>query len=902
MDSVSELRSVVDAGSLRSVAQGSARSLPAPQEPSNVALYQMRELRHEKVTAFLGFLVAPGVSALVMEHWAWGSLEDLLWSEALQLGWTFKASLWLDLIRSVRYLHHRHFPHGHLQSRNCVADGHFVLKVTDHGYAELLGAWRAPCPRPAPEELLWMAPELLRGPGAPGRGTLKGDVFIILQEVASPPPLCWSLVSPDHGPPECIQLMEQCWEEAPQDRPSLDQIYTQFKSINRGKKTSVANSMLQMLEKYFQNLEDLIQEQTEELELERQKTERLLRQMLPPSVAEALRMGATVEPEYFDQVIIYFSDILGFTVISAPSEPIEVVGLLNNVYLLFDAVLGSHDMYKVETIGDAYMVASGLPQRNGSQHAAEIATTALDILSSVGNFRMRHVPDVPIHIRAGLHLGMGRDVLAHTGHICVPGPCMAGVMGLTRPWYCLFGDTVNTASRMESTGLPYRIHVSRSTVQTLLSLDEGYKIDFKGQTEIKGKGMEETYWLAGKAGFPRPLPTPLDIRPGGDEVNKEEGQRPLGSCVVPLPRAGPVSSMLEATATATYYMEKGYTDTVTASVTSRRVGPAKGNGSFSSALSGEAAGIPVSQRVKAAWEEPHPRPACPTATQTKLRPPDSAFEASGPNHPVFSSASHLVWELHKAPPSPLLFAPPKCSGAGSGEIVARPDFLCGPAPPRATRPSGPRGAMTRTCGAQPASLARRFLSDPAASPPFHSAPFGPPLLSRGSSEKKMLHPLARSASTESHGGAPAGARTPRPGRGGRGGAGRRERYLNWSPRRPLPGRLPWGSGAAGASSGRDPGAGAAAPRGGQVCAKCARERSGGRAEPDARAGFHGLQGQSLLDVQMPTLGVEWDVASRGAGPEGPFGPQCLQVQKVSRSFHVLTSHVAHSPLQCSFRP
>ncbi|XP_042763057.1 guanylate cyclase D-like [Panthera leo] len=559
VDSVSESRSVADGGSLRSVAQGSARSLQAPQEPTNVALYQgewvwlkrfeagtapelrpsclsllrkMREMRHENVAACLGFFVAPGVSALVLEHCSRGSLEDLLRNEALRLDWTFKASLLLDLIRGMRYLHHRHFPHGRLKSRNCVVDGRFVLKVTDHGYAELLDVQRAPRPRPAPEELLWTAPELLRGPGAPGRGTLKADIFsigIILQEVltrgppycssglsaeeiirkvVSPPPLCRPLVSPDHGPPECIQLMEQCWEEAPEDRPSLDQIYTQFKSLNQGKKTSVADSMLWMLEKYSQNLEDLIQERTEELELERQKTERLLSQMLPPSVAGALKMGATVEPEYFDQVTIYFSDIVGFTIISALSEPIEVVGLLNDLYTLFDAVLGSHDVYKVETIGDAYMVASGLPRRNGSRHAAEIANMALDILSSVRGFRMRHAPDVPIYIRAGLHSG----------------PCVAGVVGLTMPRYCLFGDTVNTASRMESTGLPYRIHVNRSTVQTLLSLDEGYTVDIRGQTELKGKGKEETYWLVGKAGFPRPLPTPLNIKPGDpwqDLINQE---------------------------------------------------------------------------------------------------------------------------------------------------------------------------------------------------------------------------------------------------------------------------------------------------------------------------------------------------------------------------------------------
>ncbi|XP_006865081.1 PREDICTED: olfactory guanylyl cyclase GC-D-like [Chrysochloris asiatica] len=620
VDNTSESRSVADDGSLRSVAQGSARSLPAPQEPTNVALYQgdwvwlkkfeagtvlelrpsslsllrkMRELQHENVTTCLGFFMAPGLSALVMEHCSRGSLEDLLRNEALQLDWTFKASLLLDLIRGVRYLHHRHFSHGRLKSRNCVVDGRFVLKVTDHGYAELLDAQRAPCPQPTPEELLWTAPELLRVPGGARQGTLKGDTFsigIILQEVLtrgapycssglsaeeiirkvlSPPPLCRPLVSPDHGPLECIQLMEQCWEEAPESRPSLDQIYSQFKSINQGKKTSVADSMLRMLEKYSQNLEDLVQERTEELELERQKTERLLSQMLPLSVAEALKMGVTVEPEYFDQVTIYFSDIVGFTTISALSEPMEVVGLLNDLYTLFDAVLGSHDVYKVETIGDAYMVASGIPRRNGSRHAAEIANMALDILSSVGDFRMRHAPDVPIHIRVGLHSG----------------PCVAGVVGLTMPRYCLFGDTVNTASRMESTGLPYRIHISRNTVQTLLGLDEGYKIDIRGQTELKGKGIEETYWLVGKAGFPRSLPTPLDIKPGDPWqhlINQEikvafakARQGMAGPGAQGRLQLGPEERNQADRPPVTHYKGEDDIDTVTASVTSCRVEPSQ---------------------------------------------------------------------------------------------------------------------------------------------------------------------------------------------------------------------------------------------------------------------------------------------------------------------------------------
>ncbi|XP_017214686.1 retinal guanylyl cyclase 2 isoform X2 [Danio rerio] len=485
---------------------------------------KMKDLRNENVNPFLGFFTDCEMFAIVTEHCSRGSLHDLLRNDDVKLDWMFKSSLVLDLIKGMKYLHHREFPHGRLKSRNCVVDGRFVLKITDYGYNEILETQKAPKETLPPEDLFWTAPEHLRDPESPRKGTYKGDVYsfaIILQEVVvrgapycmlglspeeiirkvkKPPPMCRPTVAPDQAPLECIQLMKQCWSEQPDRRPPFDQIFDQFKLINKGKKTNIIDSMLRMLEQYSSNLEDLIRERTEELEVEKQRTEKLLSEMLPPSVAEALKTGASVEPEYFDQVTIYFSDIVGFTTISSLSDPIEVVDLLNDLYSLFDAVLGSHDVYKVETIGDAYMVASGLPKKNGNKHAAEIANMSLNILSSVGSFKMRHMPEVPVRIRIGIHSG----------------PCVAGVVGLTMPRYCLFGDTVNTASRMESTGLPYRIHVNISTVQILRSLNDGYKIDVRGKTELKGKGIEETYWLVGKANFTKPLPNPPEIKPGED--------------------------------------------------------------------------------------------------------------------------------------------------------------------------------------------------------------------------------------------------------------------------------------------------------------------------------------------------------------------------------------------------
>ncbi|XP_070849645.1 retinal guanylyl cyclase 2 isoform X2 [Chaetodon trifascialis] len=542
----SNMRSVSE----RSVTSPVSTQTPATYENSNVVIYEgdwawlkrlpngtfssinpktsnvfelMKDMRHENINPFLGFFHDCGVFAIVTEFCSRGSLEDLLLNDDVKLDWMFKSSLVLDLIKGMKYLHHRGVSHSRLKSRNCVVDGRFVLKITDYGYNEVLEAQRFPYIEPPADELLWTAPEILRMPGQPGlHGTMPGDVYsfaIVMQEVVirgppfcmmdlsatdiieklrKPPPLCRPVVSPDYAPLECIQLMKQCWNEQPDKRPCFEEIFDQFKNINKGKKTNIIDSMLRMLEQYSSNLEELIRERTEELEIEKQKTEKLLTQMLPPSVAEALKVGGTVEPEYFDSVSLYFSDIVGFTTISANSEPIEVVDLLNNLYTIFDAIIGNHDVYKVETIGDAYMVASGVPVPNGNRHAAEIANMALDILSAVGTFKMRHMPDVPVRIRIGLHTG----------------PCVAGVVGLTMPRYCLFGDTVNTASRMESSGLPYRIHVHQSTVKILRDLNLGYKVELRGKTEVKGKGAEETYWLVGRDGFTKPLPVPPEVKSG----------------------------------------------------------------------------------------------------------------------------------------------------------------------------------------------------------------------------------------------------------------------------------------------------------------------------------------------------------------------------------------------------
>ncbi|KAG8229168.1 hypothetical protein J437_LFUL009885, partial [Ladona fulva] len=321
----------------------------------------------------------------------------------------------------------------------------------------------------------------------------------IIEKVKRPPPLIRPSVSKGAAPPEAINIMRQCWAEAADMRPDFNAVHDLFKKLNHGRKVNFVDTMFQMLEKYSNNLEELIRERTEQLDIEKKKTEQLLNRMLPSSVAEKLKLGKPVDPEEFQEVTIYFSDIVGFTAISAHSTPFQVVDLLNDLYTCFDATINAFNVYKVETIGDAYMVVGGLPVRI-PDHADQIATMALHLLHQSGRFRIQHLPLTPLKLRIGLHTG----------------PCCAGVVGLTMPRYCLFGDTVNTASRMESTGAPWRIHLSEATK---LKLDEvgGYRIEYRGETDVKGKGQMPTYWLLGKEGFDKPLPTPPESPAIGHE-------------------------------------------------------------------------------------------------------------------------------------------------------------------------------------------------------------------------------------------------------------------------------------------------------------------------------------------------------------------------------------------------
>ncbi len=220
------------------------------------------------------------------------------------------------------------------------------------------------------------------------------------------------------------------------------------------------------------------------LDDEHARSERLLRNVLPDRIAERLKDGPITVADRFDDVTVLFADIVGFTPLSATLDPERVVELLNQVFTRFDELAAVHQVEKIKTIGDAYMVVAGLPDPR-ADHAEAAAQMALDLRAAVAEISRTTGHDLQIRI------GM------------CSGPAVAGVIGIQKFAYDLWGDTVNTAARMESHGTPGEIQVTESTYRLLRGR---YAFAERGVIEVKGKGPMRAYFLNEGAGAEREGP------------------------------------------------------------------------------------------------------------------------------------------------------------------------------------------------------------------------------------------------------------------------------------------------------------------------------------------------------------------------------------------------------------
>ncbi|PIC43513.1 hypothetical protein B9Z55_004223 [Caenorhabditis nigoni] len=487
---------------------------------------KLRKLEHENLNKFIGLSIDGSQFISVTKLCSRGSLQDILSRGNFSMDYFFMFCIIKDIAEGMNYLAKSFLRlHGNLRSATCLVNDSWQVKLAEFGTDNLLEEIT-----PTKKRLMWAAPEVLRGSLTVSQMDPSADVYsfaIVASEILTKKE-AWDLADrketydgektlnlgvnsnilipeilyivkkggsfplrpdiitdvPDVNP-ALIALVKDCWAEDPEDRPNSENICVQLRDLMPKTKTNLMDHVFNMLEEYTSTLEVEVEERTKELTLEKKKADILLSRMLPRQVAERLKAGQTVEPEGFDSVTVFFSDVVKFTQLSQKCSPFQVVNLLNDLYSNFDTIIEEHGVYKVESIGDGYLCVSGLPTRNGYAHIKQIVDMSLKFMDYCKNFKIPHLPREKVELRIGVNSG----------------PCVAGVVGLSMPRYCLFGDTVNTASRMESNGKASLIHLSAAAHSLLVThYPHQYETNSRGEVIIKGKGVMETFWVLGASG------------------------------------------------------------------------------------------------------------------------------------------------------------------------------------------------------------------------------------------------------------------------------------------------------------------------------------------------------------------------------------------------------------------
>ncbi|VDL72426.1 unnamed protein product [Nippostrongylus brasiliensis] len=391
------------------------------------------------------------------------------------------------LILGLEYLHASAIGyHGALSTWSCLIDRNWMIKLTDYGIADPLERWEKQqaisvdglkdgddkTQALQATSALYEAPEMLKNRE---KNRLRrnrkqlADIYafgVVMYEIffrALPFPegtdiseLVEAIKDGSKVVKPTIQknkvlnmdltnLIEDCWNGSPEMRPSLRRIKLNVETYLKVR-GSLVDQMMRMMEEYANNLERTVQERTGMLEEANVRADKLLSQLLPAYVASELKQGRSVPPKMFSSATILFSDIVGFADLCQSATPLEVVNVLNGVFDGFDQFIARRDAYKYLT-----------------------------------DFAVPHKPRERIVCRLGFHTG----------------PVAAAVVGLNAPRYCLFGDTVNMSSRMESNSEPGKTQISEAANKLLLEHYPDYETEERGQISVKGKGMCTTYWLLG---------------------------------------------------------------------------------------------------------------------------------------------------------------------------------------------------------------------------------------------------------------------------------------------------------------------------------------------------------------------------------------------------------------------
>jgi class 3 adenylate cyclase len=242
------------------------------------------------------------------------------------------------------------------------------------------------------------------------------------------------------------------------------------------------NEQLQL--KVNRELEDKVRERTAEVvkqkneaETQRARSDELLLNILPAETAEELKNTGKAKAKHINEVTVLFTDIKNFTSIAESMAPGELVDEINDCFSAFDRIMAKYGVEKIKTIGDSYMAAGGLPVPNET-HAFDVVSAALEIQDYMETYRLKKEAEgkTPFRIRIGIHTG----------------PVVAGIVGIKKFAYDIWGDTVNLASRMESSGEVGQVNISEATYK---HIKDRFKCEYRGKHEAKNKGLMDMYFV-----------------------------------------------------------------------------------------------------------------------------------------------------------------------------------------------------------------------------------------------------------------------------------------------------------------------------------------------------------------------------------------------------------------------
>ncbi|XP_055347908.1 atrial natriuretic peptide receptor 1-like [Paramacrobiotus metropolitanus] len=454
---------------------------------------------HPNVNALLGVVILPHRAFILSDYCKRGSLPMIL--EVMKLDQDFQLSMARDLAKGLNYLHNSiGRPHGHLRSACCLIDDRFTLRIGQFGFAAISHALFKGVGFSAPK----------KAQGLPADMYAAGQILLLIvhqHTTKTTSRLAVKAASIEVEAAETdaagydaesrlVLLANRCLYSNAALRPTAKQLLTgigRLRVAGQSASRSIVERIIRRFEAYTQVLDEAVRIKTVELQMERKRCDDLLRELLPRSVVEQLRNREVMVAEYYPCVSVFFSDLDGFVTWASSVLPEMVIGTVTTLFCAFDGAIQEMNVYKVETIRDSYMTVSGIPPRGDHHHASEICRMAVKLMKVFEDIEAsskmdghsreeRTAEPVSLRLRCGIHSG----------------PCCAGVIGMRVPRYCLFGDTVNVAARMNSHGEGGRIHLSQATHDLLVGSDAGlrFRLQERGMLSVKGKGDMRTFWLS----------------------------------------------------------------------------------------------------------------------------------------------------------------------------------------------------------------------------------------------------------------------------------------------------------------------------------------------------------------------------------------------------------------------